>query len=103
MQGNKDNIGLITPRNCVTAFENENEKRIRDASQKTLQKLISLQKKLMSLQLISLQKKSIKSSTTYFPRAFSESKEPDISINKDKRNKFLIYKCSQENIFRHRQ
>ena len=98
MQGNKDNIGLITPRNCVTAFENENEKRIRDAGRKILQKY-----KKRCQQLISFQKKSIKSSTTYFPRAFSESKEPDISINKDKSNKFLIYKCSQENIFRHRQ
>ena len=32
-----------------------------------------------------MQKKSIKSSTTYFPGAFSESKEPDISINTEKR------------------
>ena len=27
-----DNIGLITSRNCVTAFEKENKKRIRDAN-----------------------------------------------------------------------
>ena len=35
-------------------------------------------------QLRSLQKKEIKLSITYFPGAFSESKEPDISINKGK-------------------
>ena len=34
-------------------------------------------------QLRSLQKKGMKSSTTYFPGAFSESKEPDIPINKE--------------------
>ena len=33
-------------------------------------------------QLRSLRKKEIKSSTTYFPGAFSESKEPDIPIKK---------------------
>ena len=33
-------------------------------------------------QLRSLQKMEIKSSTTYFPGAFSESKEPDIPIKK---------------------
>ena len=60
-----DNIGLITSRNCVTAFENEN-KRIRDASLKILQKY-----KKCRQQLRSLEKKGIKSSTTYFPGAFS--------------------------------
>ena len=35
-------------------------------------------------QLRSLQKNEIKSSTTYFPGAFSESKEADIPINKGK-------------------
>ena len=33
-------------------------------------------------QLRSLQKKEIKSSATYFPGAFSESKKPGIPINK---------------------
>ena len=32
------NIGLIISRNCVTAFENKNKKRIRDASGNILQK-----------------------------------------------------------------
>ena len=32
----------------------------------------------------SLRKKGVKSSTTYFPGAFSESKEPDIPINEKK-------------------
>ena len=80
-----DNIGLITSRNCVTAFENENKKRIRDASRKILQKY-----KKRCQQLRSLQKKCIKSSTTYFPGAFSESKEPDIPINKKKRKVPII-------------
>ena len=70
---------MITSRNCVTAFENENKKHIRDASQKILQKY-----KKRCQQLRSLQKKGVKSSTTYFPDAFSESKEPDILINKEK-------------------
>ena len=37
-----------------------------------------------------LQKKKIKSSTTYFPGAFSESKEPDIPINKGKQKVPII-------------
>ena len=74
-----DNIGLIASRNCVTRFENEN-KRIRDASRKILQKY-----KKRRQQLRSLQKKGTKSATTYFPGAFSESKEPDIRIYKEKR------------------
>ena len=48
----------------------------RDASRQILQKYKKRQ------QLRSLQKKGIKSSTTYFPGAFSESKEPDIPIKK---------------------
>ena len=36
------------------------------------------------------QKKGIKSSTTYFPGASSESKERDISINKEKRKVPII-------------
>ena len=63
-----DNIGLITSQNYVTAFK------------KILQKY-----KKSCQQLRSVQKKGIKSSTTYFPGAFSESKELDISINKEKR------------------
>ena len=78
-----DNIGLITSRNCVAAFENKN-KRIRDASRKILQKYKKRQ------QLRSLQKKCIKSSTTYFPGAFSESKEPDIPIDKEKQKVPII-------------
>ena len=74
-----DNIGLITSRNCVTGFEKEN-KRIRDASRKILQKYTKRRQ-----QLRSLQKKGTKSPTTYFPGAFSESKEPDIRIYKEKR------------------
>ena len=80
-----DNIGLITSRNCVTAFENGNKKGIIDASRKILQK-----NKKRCQQLRSLQKKSIKSSTTYFPGAFSKSTEPDISINKEKRKVPII-------------
>ena len=57
----------------------------------------------------------IKSSTTYFPGAFSESKEPDIPINKGKQKVPIIplrfiseeqipqCKCSQENNFRLRK
>ena len=41
-------------------------------------------------QLRSLQKKEIKSSTIYFPCAFSESKEPDIPINKEKQKVPII-------------
>ena len=66
-------------KNCVTAIENENKKRIRDASRKVLQKY-----KKRRQQLRSLQKKGVKSSTSYFPGAFSESKEPDIPINEKK-------------------
>ena len=73
-----DNIGLITSRNNSAAFENENKKRIRDANRKILQKY-----KRLFHQLRSLQKKGIKS-TTHFPGTFSESKEPDIPINKEK-------------------
>ena len=40
--------------------------------------------------LRSLQKKEMKSSTTYLPGAFSESKEPDISINKGKQKVPII-------------
>ena len=54
-----DNTGLITSRNCITAFENENKKRIRDASRKILQK-----HKKCRLQLRYLQK-GMKSSTFY--------------------------------------
>ena len=68
---------MITFTICVTAFENENKKRTRDAVRKILQKYIKRRQ-----QLRSLQKKGIKSLTTYFPGAFSESKEPDIPINK---------------------
>ena len=56
----------------------------RDASRKILQKYKKRQ------QLRSLQKKGIKSSTTYFPGAFSESKEPDIPINKGKQKVPII-------------
>ena len=73
-----DNIGLITSRNCITVFENENKKRVRDASRKILQKY-----KKCRQQLRSMQKKGIKSSTTYFPGAFSENKEPHIPINRE--------------------
>ena len=73
-----DNICLITSRNCITVFENENKKRVRDSSRKILQKY-----KWCRQQLRSMQKKGIKSSTTYFPGAFSESKEPDIPINRE--------------------
>ena len=41
-------------------------------------------------QLRSLQKKEIKSSTTYFPGAFSKSKERDIPINKGKQKVPII-------------
>ena len=41
-------------------------------------------------QLRSLQKKEIKSSATYFPGAFSESKEPDIPVNKGKQKVRII-------------
>ena len=41
-------------------------------------------------ELRSLQKKEIESSTTYFPGAFSESKEPDIPINKGKQKVPII-------------
>ena len=41
-------------------------------------------------QLRSLRKKEIKSSTSYFPGAFSESKEPDIPINKGKQKVPII-------------
>ena len=41
-------------------------------------------------QLRSLQKKEIKLSFTYFPGAFSESKEPDIPINKGKQKVPII-------------
>ena len=44
--------------------------------------------KMHCQQLRSLQKKEIKSSATYLPGAFSESKEPDISINKEESIKF---------------
>ena len=71
---------MITSTICVTAFENENKKRTRDAVRKILQKYIKRRQ-----QLRSLQKKGIKSLTTYFPGAFSESKEPNIPINKEKR------------------
>ena len=54
-----DNTGLITSRNCITAFENENKKCIRDASRKILQK-----HKKCRLQLRYLQK-GMKSSTFY--------------------------------------
>ena len=66
---------MITFTICVTAFENENKKRTRDAVRKILQKYIKRRQ----------QKKGIKSLTTYFPGAFSESKEPNIPINKEKR------------------
>ena len=70
---------MITFTICVTAFENKmkNKKRTRDAVRKILQKYIKRRQ-----QLRSLQKRGIKSLTTYFPGAFSESKEPDIPINK---------------------
>ena len=40
--------------------------------------------KIHCQQLQSLQKKGMKSSTTYFPGAFSENKKPDIPSNKEK-------------------
>ena len=55
------------------------KKWIRDASQKVLQKY-----KKCCQQLRSLEKKHKKSSATYFPGAFSESKEQDIPINEEK-------------------
>ena len=76
---------MITSRNCVTAFENENKKRIRDTSRKILQKY-----KKHRQQLRSLQKKDIKLPTTYFPGVFSECKEPDIIITKKKRKVPII-------------
>ena len=76
---------MITSRNCVTAFENENKKCIRDASRRLLQKC-----KKHCQQLRSLQKTGIKSSTTYFPGAFSGSKEPGMPINKEKRKVPII-------------
>ena len=41
-------------------------------------------------QLRSLQKKEIKSSTTYSPGAFSESKKPDTPVNKGKQKVPII-------------